>query len=154
MARRVTQNVKERLIRGAREYEIATLLFRNAVSENLGVNVTDMQCLGLLFFRGLSTPSQLARHTGLTSGATTAMLDRLERSGLIERRPNPEDRRGTLIVLREDGAKQVGPWFASVRKAQDELLSSYDDSDLLVICDFFERATRIWEQERSIVQER
>jgi DNA-binding MarR family transcriptional regulator len=118
----------------------------------LGVNVTDMECLGLLFYKGIATPSELARHTGLTSGATTAMLDRLEKSGLIERRPNPNDRRGTLIVLLDSGKEKVGPWFASARQAQNELVSSYTENELKVLSDFFERSTKMWEDERGKLQ--
>lgn len=142
-------DLKRRVIRAAREYSISTLLFRHKVAGKLGVNVTDMECLGLLFFKGIATPSELSRHTGLTSGATTTMLDRLERSGLIERRPNPNDRRGTLIVLLRSGAQKVGPWFASVRKAQDQLVSGYSVSELALIADFFEHSIRIWEDGRQ-----
>ncbi len=92
-------DLMKQVILAAREYGINTVLFRNLVGERLGVNVTDMECLGLVFNKGLASPSELARYTGLSSGATTAMLDRLENSGLIERRPNPDDRRGTIITL-------------------------------------------------------
>jgi DNA-binding MarR family transcriptional regulator len=82
------------------------------------------------------------------------MLDRLEKSGLIERRPNPDDRRGTLIVLVKSGAGKVGPWFASVRQAQNDLVSSYSEEDLQVISDFFERSTKMWEEEREKLQKK
>ncbi len=149
MSKHTKTDLRDRVILGAREYGISTLLFRHMIAGRLGVNVTDMECLGLLFFKGLATPSELARHTGLTSGATTAMLDRLERSGLIERRPNPKDRRGTLIVLVNSGAEKVVPWFKSVRKAQDELVSSYSESQLELIAGFLERSVKMWEDERK-----
>src|SRR5215813_8647437 len=113
---------------GAREYGISTVLFRHAVGDILGVNVTDMECLALIFFKGLATPSELARYTGLSSGATTTMLDRLEKSGLIERRRNPNDRRSVHIVIAPQAAEKVGPMFAWVRSAQDELVSHYSES--------------------------
>ena len=153
MAKADRTELKERVIAGAREYGINTVLFRNLVGERLGVNVTDMESLGLLFFKGLATPSELARHTGLSSGATTAMLDRLERGGLIERRPNPDDRRGTLIALLRSGVEKVGPLFASVRGAQDRLLSGYSAQELQVLSDFFERSAKMWDEERRKLQE-
>jgi len=146
------KDLVEKVILGARQYGISNVLFRNMVGERLGVNVTDMECLGLLFHKGIATPSELARHTGLTSGATTAMLDRLEKSGLIERRPNPNDRRGTLIVLLESGTEKVGPWFASARQAQNELVSSYTEGELELLADYFERSTKMWEEERGKIQ--
>jgi DNA-binding MarR family transcriptional regulator len=152
MAKPTKTDLIERVILGARQYGISTVLFRNIVGARLGVNVTDMECLGLLFYKGLSTPSELARYTGLSSGAATAMLDRLEKGGLIERRPNPDDRRGTLIILLKSGAERVGPWFSSVRQEQNELVSSYSEEELLILSDFFERSTRMWEDEREKLQ--
>ena len=154
MAKQSKADLVEKVILEARQYGISTVLFRNLVGERLGVNVTDMECLGLLFHKGIATPSELARHTGLSSGATTAMLDRLEKGGLIERRPNPDDRRGTLIVLLKSGAERVGPWFSSVRQAQNDLVSSYSIEELEVISDFFMRVTRMWEEERENLQKR
>jgi DNA-binding MarR family transcriptional regulator len=111
-----------------------------------------MECLRLLFQKGIATPSELARHTGLTSGAATAMLDRLEKAGFIERRPNPDDRRGTLIAPAKSAAEKAASWFESARNAQDELISSYSESELEVIVDVFERFTKLWDQEREKVQ--
>lgn len=149
MGKRTKADLVEKVILGARQYGISNVLFRNLIGEQLGVNVTDMECLGLLFHKGLATPSELARHTGLSSGATTAMLDRLERGGLIERRPNPDDRRGTLIVLDQAGAEKVGAWFSSARQAQSRLVSSYSTEELEVLSDFFERASKMWDEERQ-----
>lgn len=142
-------NLKKRALMAVREYGVHLTLFRNAMSEWAGLNPTDMECLRLLFAKGLATPSELARHTGLTSGATTAMLDRLEGAGLIERRPNPNDRRGTLVTPAESAAEKAASWFESARTAQDELISSYSESELEIIADVFERFTKLWDQERE-----
>jgi DNA-binding MarR family transcriptional regulator len=136
----------------ARDYGIQMTLFRNMIFEKLGVNVSDMECLGFLFNKHIANPSELAKYTGLSSGATTAMLDRLEKGGFIERRRNPDDRRGTLIILAKSGAEKVAPWFTPVGKAQDELISNYSEEELQLISDFFERYAKIWEQEREKLQ--
>jgi len=152
MIKSAKTDLKKRALMAVREYGIHLTLFRNAMSEWAGLNVTDMECLRLLFMKGIATPSELARHTGLTSGATTAMLDRLENAGLIERRPNPDDRRGTLITPAKSGAEKAASWFESARKAQDELISSYSERELEIISDVFERFTKLWEEERQKVQ--
>jgi DNA-binding MarR family transcriptional regulator len=152
MTQSTKTDLKKRALMAVRDYGIHLTLFRNAMSEWAGLNVTDMECLRLLFLKGIATPSELARHTGLTSGATTAMLDRLEKAGLIERRPNPDDRRGTLIVPAKSGAETAASWFESARKAQDELISSYSEKELEIISDVFERFTKLWEQEREKVR--
>ena len=146
------QELVKQVNMGAREYGISTVLFRHLVGETLGVNVTDMECLALIYFKGLATPSQLGQYTGLTSGATTAMLDRLEKARLIERRPNPHDRRGTLIVLKQEAAKGVDVMFASAREAIDRLTSSYTEKELEVLADYFHRLVLLWEEEREKLQ--
>ena len=80
------------------------------------------------------------------------MLDRLERAGLIERQPNPDDRRGTLIVPAKSAAEKAASWFESARQAQDELVSSYPEEELEIIADVFERFAKLWEQEREKIQ--
>jgi DNA-binding MarR family transcriptional regulator len=142
-------DLKKRALMAVRDYGVHLTQFRNAMNEWAGLNATDMECLRLLFLKGIATPSELARHTGLTSGATTAMLDRLEKADLIERRPNPNDRRGTLIAPEKASAEKVASWFESARKAQDELISSYSESELEIISDVFERFTKLWDQERE-----
>ena len=144
--------LKQRALMAVRDYGVHLTLFRNAMDEWAGLNTTDMECLRLLFQKGTASPSELAKHTGLTSGATTAMLDRLEKAELIERRPNPNDRRGTLIVPAKSSAKKVAAWFESARQAQDELISSYSESELEIIVDVFERFVKLWDQERAKIQ--
>lgn len=146
------EDLKKRALMAVAQYGAHLTLFRNAVTEWAGLNVTDMECLRLLFLQGVATPSQLARHTGLTSGATTAMLDRLEKAGLIERRPNPDDRRGTLVTPAKLGREKVASWFESAREAQDALLSVYSAEDLAVIADVFERFAALWQREREKLQ--
>jgi DNA-binding MarR family transcriptional regulator len=141
--------LKQRLIRAVREYGIANVLYRHAVGAQMGLNATDMECLGVLFFQNISTPTELARRTGLTSGATTAMLDRLEKSGLIERRPNPSDRRGSLIALAKSAAAKYGKLFEATRQAQDALISRYSDEQLALMADFFQRFSQIYERARG-----
>jgi DNA-binding MarR family transcriptional regulator len=139
---------------GEREYGIGNVLFRHAVGARLGLSATDMECLGVVYFKGIAKPSELSRYTGLSPSATTAMLDRLERSGLIRRRPNPDDRRGVLIELVREGQAKVGPMFVSARRAQDEIVSHYSEAELGTIADFFERGVVMWEQELAKVKGR
>jgi DNA-binding MarR family transcriptional regulator len=148
-------NKKERVrqaLLAVRDYNFSNVLLRNTIVEKLGVNITDWECLGLLLQKGVSTPTELAEHTGLTSGATTAMLDRLERSGIIERRRNPEDRRGTLIVVVKEKAAALAVLFVSVRKAQDQLLSSYTEKELEFLSDFMSKLAKVLDQERQKMQ--
>jgi DNA-binding MarR family transcriptional regulator len=141
-------DLKQQVILGAREYGIGSVLFRHVLGDMLGVNATDMECLGVIFFKGVATPTELAQYTGLSSGATTALLDRLEKSELIARRPNPKDRRSTHIVLVQETAERLAPWFAELRAAQEKIVASYAESELELLADFFTRSVKMWEEER------
>jgi len=154
MAKSRKNELVEQLIINASDYGISTLLFRHTVGEILGVNVTDMACLALILVKGLATPSELARYTGLTSGATTVVLDRLEKAHLIERRPNPQDRRGTLIVLTNERNDEIGAMYASGREAINKKISSYSESELELLADYFGTQVRIWEEEREKLLQR
>lgn len=147
------QQLEKALVVAGRECNISNVLFRNVVGTTLGLNVTDMECLDLLFYRKIASPSQLASYTGLSSGATTAMLDRLERSELIKRMPNPRDRRGTLIKIVPEAAEEIAPLFASVRRAQGELLAGYSPEQLALLTDYLRRSGEMWETEhKSLLQ--
>ena len=135
-----------------RDYGVNLTMFRNAMSVWQGINPIDMDCLRFLFLKGTSKPSEVSRYTGLTSGATTALLDRLEKAGFIERRPNPNDRRGTLIVPAEGAAEKVAAWFESSRNAQNELIASYSEGELELIAEVFERFAQLWRLETEAMR--
>jgi len=142
------------VIRGAREFSIGTVVFHRAVGHVLGVNVTDMKCLDMMAQQKVATPSQLAAHTGLSSGATTAMIDRLEKAGLVERRSHPKDRRGTILILTQQAKRKLPSLFGSLGAAMEALVSSYPQSDLVVLNDFFAKARILWLKERATLQRR
>lgn len=83
-------------------------------AEQAGLNNTDL--MALYFIRsgeGKATPKSVADHLGMTSGATTIMLNRLEARGLVVRSPHPTDRRGILLALGPAAADEA---FLNVRK--------------------------------------
>lgn len=141
--------LEQQAILAARDYGAITTQFRSAISRRLGVNITDLECLALLFFRQTATPTELSKHTGLTSGATTAMLDRLEYAGLVLRRPNPNDHRGSLVEVNPAARPIVTQLFTAVRNAQAELLAHYSEDDLALVTDFLRSLSGVWERGRQ-----
>jgi DNA-binding MarR family transcriptional regulator len=125
-----------------REYGMSSVLLRNAVSRKLGLNITDMECLSLLAIRSVSTPTELARYTRMTTGAATVMLDRLERANLISRKPNPQDRRGTLIAVNNENMQKNASLFAGAQTKQREILADYTEPELKIIADFLAKISK------------
>jgi len=146
------KNLVREVITGARENSIGVVLFHQAVGRILGINVTDMKCLDIIVMKGSASPSQLAQLTGLSTGSATAMIDRLEKRELIKRRPNPDDRRGTTVVLTAGATQRLPRLFASMAKAMEALVSSYSESELEILLDFFRRIGQLWRSEREKLQ--
>lgn len=86
-----------------------------------GLNATDVRIMVLLSGndRGV-TPKQASEYLGLSTGATTTLVDRLVDRGYIERRPNPEDRRSILLRLTPEGVAATGEIGAVYRRAFEE----------------------------------
>ncbi|MBW4062053.1 MarR family transcriptional regulator [Candidatus Saccharibacteria bacterium] len=151
MATITTTELRQQLAVAAREQGIRYTLFRNAIGKQLGLHTTDFEGLDLVFYRGVATPSELSQYTGLSSGSTTTMIDRLEKAGLVTRTNNPHDRRGTHVSVTTSARIAVGPLFTSARVAQNELIASYSKDELVVLNDYFTRSAAMFEQERTKV---
>lgn len=147
------QDLEIQTMMAARAYGISGILFRNALARKLGLNMTDGQCLSILGITGVSSPKELARYTGLTSGSTTAMLDRLEKAGFIRRKPNPEDRRGVLIEITETWGEVAGGLVAGIQEAQKALIADYSDEELAVITDFLIRFAENTKKQTRVIEE-
>lgn len=80
-----------------RRYLSAVVLHGQASAEAVGLNATDMYALNLLELIGPMTSGELADRAGLTTGATTRLIDRLERAGHVRRRADPNDRRKVVV---------------------------------------------------------
>src|SRR3970040_2178274 len=76
-----------------RKVGVQSVLLSDTVRGLVGLNSTDLECLDLLDMAGATTAGRLAQHAGLTTGAMTAVIDRLERAGVVRRLRDPEDRR-------------------------------------------------------------
>lgn len=113
------------------------------LSARAGVHENALRALVLIDDTGWSTPTEVAGYLGLTSGAVTNMIDRMTAAGLVERVPNPDDRRGALLRLLPAGDEVVGDHrrrFAAVLADVDAARGG----DLTVV--LTELATRLYEQ--------
>lgn len=111
-----------------------------------GLHPTDFRCIGYLENRNdRASPKDIAAFLGLTSGAVTALLDRMDKAGFIQRVPNPDDRRGVLIVLDTEAA--AGP-LSHYRGAQERYAaatSEFSEADLEVIAKYLTQVSNLTE---------
>jgi DNA-binding MarR family transcriptional regulator len=118
-----------------RELSTAVILFQEAVSRQLGVSAAERKCLSVLWELGVATPGQLLSATGLSSGAITGIVDRLERAGYARRESNPNDRRSLLIkpLRQAELARKIGPAFEGLRGAMEAVIGSYAPAERALI---------------------
>ncbi len=118
----------------------ATVLHMHQIAGQLGRNATDLQCLHLLTLHGPCTAGELARQARLTTGAVTAIVDRLQNAGYVRREPDSGDRRKVIIVPDNDRVERdIMPYHAGAQKAMTALYDRYTSEQLAVIADFFEQ---------------
>jgi DNA-binding MarR family transcriptional regulator len=105
-------------------YRIATnrdVAFDKLAAARLGVSVTDLHCLNIVESREVITAGELATESGLTTGAVTAVIDRLERAGFARRVPDERDRRKVRVEVTQafyDRARAIwGPVAADWQRA-------------------------------------
>ena len=127
-----------------RETSAQSVLFSHAVAERAGMSAADLESLDLLIRHGPMTAGRLAELTGLTTGAVTGLVDRLERRGYARRERHPTDRRSVVVQpLTESALRDLEPSYTAMRQAIDKLFSRYSEEELNVILDFMERAAAV-----------
>ena len=91
---------------------------RAALASGTGISLADLDALEHLEAAGPLTQRQLGERLSLTSGAITMLVDRLERAGLVQRRPHPSDRRSVLVGLTEQAAADAAADAAAELRRQ------------------------------------
>ncbi len=128
---------------GLAELQAATDALDEAVAERLGINRTDLQCVNSLYRRGGMTAGQLADESGLTPGAITTALDRLERAGYAQRTRDDVDRRRVLVELTPQSRQSAAELYAAVIEAEQAEYERYTLEELRLLRDFLQRAQQI-----------
>ena len=130
------REVFEELIDEVRRSQNATDRFDQAVADALGLNRTDMRCLDTIEREGPVPAGRLADATGLTSGAITAALDRLERAGLAQRTHDPGDRRRVLVELTAAAGERMGHFYRPHAAEAERLFQRYTREQLELLLEF------------------
>jgi hypothetical protein len=124
------------------ELSTAIVLFHEAVGARLGLTAMDHKALDVIIRKGPLTAGALARHTGLSPGAVTALIDRLERQGYAGRMADPADRRRVLVGAAAPPTG-VADIFAELAERMRTVMSRYDRRQVAAILDHAAATTAV-----------
>ena len=135
------QAVVGEVVLNLRQFVIGLLVANFQAAEAVGLNPSDLGCLCLLLLHGPIPAGRVAELTGLTTGAVTGVIDRLERAGFAQRVLDPTDRRKVIVKPDETKVEQeLLPRFAQLNEAtSSDFYTGYSQDELGVIRDFLSR---------------
>jgi DNA-binding MarR family transcriptional regulator len=138
-----------------RAYQAAIDDYDRELARILRINETDLRCLEILLQElPEAGPSELAERLGLTTGSTTALLDRLEKAGYLTRSPHPTDRRKSVVRATPDFQQRA---YALVMPLVDEghqmVAGSFTPAQVEVIAEFMRRATALQRRHTQLLRE-
>ncbi|WP_291694291.1 MarR family transcriptional regulator [Bradyrhizobium sp.] len=105
-------------------------MFAKLVADRAGISSADMDCIDFVNVEGRMTAGRLAELTGLTTGAITGVVDRLEKAGFVRRERDETDRRKVFIVPVEERMMEMGRPYELVKRAMQQQCEAYTDAEL------------------------
>jgi DNA-binding MarR family transcriptional regulator len=120
-----------------------TDLIDEAAAEVSGLNRTDLRCVDVIERRGRISAGDLARESGLTTGAVTAVLDRLERSGHARRIRDTDDRRRVLVELTPKARREAEKVYGPIGETFLRMTEDYSTEDLELVLEFLQRGREV-----------
>jgi DNA-binding MarR family transcriptional regulator len=127
-------------------------LFSQAVADRVGVHSTDIETLDLLNVLGPMTAGRLSQLTGLSTGATTRLVDRLVRAGFVRREPDDQDRRRVIIAPVPENLGDVGKLYVPLMEKLGAVWASFSDDELAVILRFAQNSNNAVSEANAIVR--
>jgi DNA-binding MarR family transcriptional regulator len=130
------------------------VLLSGAVAEHAGISSSDLECLDFIVMAGEEaiTAGQLAAATGLTSGAVTGLVDRLEKAGFVRREYDRADRRKVRIVPVQATIQQLGSYYTPLAQRTESLWAEYSETQLRIILDFARRSVALAAEETARIR--
>jgi DNA-binding MarR family transcriptional regulator len=126
----------EELEHAVRKSSALGVIFGQAVANRVGVSSSDLECLDFLNIEGRVTAGRLAELTGLTTGAITGVVDRMEKAGLVRRERDESDRRKVFIAIVPEALAKVGRFYEPLQKAVTRDWEGYTDAELKLLLRF------------------
>jgi DNA-binding MarR family transcriptional regulator len=149
----MTRDNIDSVIRALRRVNIQGSFFGQTVAIRFGLSESDIETLEQLIDMGATTAGKLSEITGLTSGAVTRVIDRLEQAGFVRRVPDPADRRRVIVEIVPEKVASVQSTLNRVGSASAKEIGRYTDAQLALITDFLTRMEQITHDEATTLRE-
>jgi len=129
-------------------------VYQQAAAGKTGLHGTDMACMEQLLANGALSAGEIAQRMGLATGTVTALIDRLEKAGYVQREHGKVDRRQVLVVpLTGKFEAEVGPVRAALADAVEHAMGDYSKSELRLILEFVAKANEATTREIERLRE-
>jgi DNA-binding MarR family transcriptional regulator len=138
VAKRTRSELMQAIRSGFQQTSGQSVVLSQIIADKVGLSPTDLECMGFLEDGGPMTAGRLAELTGLTSGAVTRMIDRLERGRYVRRRSDPDDRRKVKVELVPGRVKEFERFYGPMARGATEFLERYTDAELALIAELLE----------------
>lgn len=149
------KDLLRRIRKLSQHYAYASLQMHEAIGQEAGLSGTDHKYLGFLIERGKMTAGELSNLSGLTTGAVTGLIDRLEKKKLVKRQFDKDDRR--KIIIEPDTEKIMAifvPLYKDFRAKSEELIASFSDKESKIIETYFTKAIEIMNETTNKLSEK
>jgi DNA-binding MarR family transcriptional regulator len=134
-----------------RRHQNAQDRFDEAAYAHLGLNRTDGRALDIVDQHGRITAGRLAEESGLSTGAITTVLDRLERAGYVRRIRDAADRRRVFVELTDDARRRAWEIWGPIAEQAEAGFARYTDAELRFILDFMRAGRQLLTEHRERV---
>ena len=111
-------------------------IFGQTIANHVGISNSDMECLDFLILEGRVTAGRLAELTGLTTGAITGVVDRLEQAGMVRRERDADDRRKVFVAAVPENIAKIGRFYEHLQRAMLKVWDGYSDAELRLLLRF------------------
>src|ERR671916_1187982 len=133
---------QQQLANLVRQYTSAVLRHAAATAKRMSLEASELAALEHLQAAGPMTQKRLGERLSMSPGAVTAMIDRLESRGYVERIPNPEDRRSALVLITKTGLEEslrhLWPYIEDMKGLEE----GFSEEERAVVARFLRDATQ------------
>ncbi len=141
------------VLRSLRRVNLQGSFLGQSVAIRFGLSESDIETLEQLIDMGATTAGRLSELTGLTSGAVTRVIDRLEQSGYVRRVPDPADRRRVIVEVVPEKVAAIQSTLNRLSASSAQEIGRYTDAQLNLIADFLSKMEAITRDEAAALRE-